>query len=97
VFHLRQKVWLEAKNLTLPYGLVMLALRHHEPFKITQVISLVAYKLVLPYQWAIHPMFHTSLLTPYIETAKHGTNYSCPPLDLVGGKEQYEVEAIRSH
>src|SRR5713101_4268925 len=55
------------------------------------------YKLALPHQWTIHPVFHASLLTPYSETKEHGENYSRPPPDLVGGGEQYEVEAIRSH
>jgi hypothetical protein len=35
VFHLGQRVWLDAKNLTLPYGLVKLAPRCHGPFQIT--------------------------------------------------------------
>src|SRR5216683_3058403 len=97
VFKSRQKVWLEAKNLALPYGSVKLAPRRHGPFSITQVISPVTYKLALPHQWTIHPVFHASLLTPYSETKEHGENYSRPPPDLVGGREQYEVEAIRSH
>ena len=42
-------------------------------------------------------MFHASLLTPYVETKEHGENYSRPPLDLIGGKEQYKVKTIRSH
>ena len=42
-------------------------------------------------------MFHVSLLTPYIKTIEHGENYSKPPPDLMGGEEQYEVKAIRSH
>ncbi len=92
-----QKVWLEAQNLALPYGSIKLAPRRHGPFSITQVISPVAYKLALPHQWTIHPVFHASLLTPYSETKEHGENYSRPPPDLVGGGEQYEVEAIRSH
>ena len=90
-------MWLDAKNLTLPYGSVKLASRHHGLFQVTQVISLVAYKLALPPQWTIHPMFHASTLTPYVETKEHGENYSRPPLDLIEGEEQYEVEAIRSH
>src|SRR5216683_2671000 len=97
VFKSRQKVWLEAKNLALPYGSVKLAPRRHGPFSITQVISPVTYKLALPHQWTIHPVFHASLLTPYSETKEHGENYSQPPPDLVGGGEQYEVEAIHSH
>ncbi len=34
------------------------------------------------------------LLTPYRETATHGPNYKCLPLDLVDGMEEYEVEKI---
>ncbi|SRR6266851_5718126 len=44
-----QKVWLEAKNLALPYRLVKLAPRHHGPFMIAQVMSPVTYKLTLPH------------------------------------------------
>src|SRR6266851_4305129 len=97
VFKHRQKVWLKAKNLALPYGSVKLAPRQHGPFPIAQVMSPVTYKLMLPHQWTIHPVFHTSLLTPYSETKEHRENYSQPPPDLVGDTEQYEVEAIRSH
>jgi hypothetical protein len=92
-----QKVWLKAQNLALPYGSVKLAPRCHGPFEITQAISSVAYKLVLPHQWTIHPVFHVSLLTPYIKTKEYSVNYSRPSPDLMEGEEQYEVEAIRSH
>ena len=49
VFKHRQKVWLKAKNLALPYGSVKLAPRQHGPFPIAQVISPVMYKLTLPH------------------------------------------------
>jgi hypothetical protein len=39
-------------------------------------------------------VFHTSLLTPYIETKEYGENFSRPPPDLINNEEQYEVEAI---
>jgi hypothetical protein len=97
MFCLGQRVWLEAKDLALPYGSIKLAPRRHGLFQITQVISPVTYKLALPPQWTIHPVFHMSLLTPYIETKEHGENYSRPPPDLIGGKEQYKVKTIRSH
>ena len=45
-----QKVWLEAKNLALPYGTIKLAPRCYGPFKITKVLSLVMYRLELPFQ-----------------------------------------------
>ena len=97
MFRLGQRVWLDVKNLRLPYGSVKLAPRHHGPFQITQVISPVAYKLALPPQWTIHPIFHASILTPYVETKEHSENYLRPPLDLIEGEEQYKVETIRSH
>jgi hypothetical protein len=92
-----QKVWLNAKHLTLPYGSIKLVPRRHGPFVIEEVRSPVVYRLRLPPQWNIHPIFHTSLLTPYVETMKHSKNYSRPPPDMIEGEEQYEVKAIRSH
>jgi hypothetical protein len=90
-------VWLKAKNLSLPYRTIKLAPRRHGPFKITKVISPVAYQLELPHQWSIHPVFHTSLLTPYVKTDAHSPNFSQPPPDLTKGEVEYEVEAIRNH
>ncbi len=49
MFQYGQKVWLEAKNLALLYGLVKLTPRCHRPFLISQVMSPVTYKLVLPH------------------------------------------------
>jgi hypothetical protein len=92
-----QKVWLNAKNLTLPYGTIKLAPRRHGPFVIEEVRSPIVYKLCLPPQWNIHPVFHASLLMPYVETVEHRENYSRPPPDMIEGEEQYEVEAIRAH
>ena len=58
-----------------------------------QVLS-PTYRLTLPEQWKIHLVFHIDLLTPYKETAFHGTNYTRPPPDLINNKEEYEVEQI---
>jgi hypothetical protein len=92
-----QQVWLEAKNLSLPYGTIKLASRRHGPFLIKKIISPVAYQLCLPSQWGIHPVFHASLLNPFVETKEHRENYSQPPSDLINDEKQYKVEAIRSH
>ena len=96
-FNLGDKVWLDGRNLKtgLPYR--KFALKCFGPFKITKVLGLVSYHLQLPETWHIHPVFHTILLSPYLETAVHGPNYTRPPPDLIEGEEQYEVEAIQGH
>jgi len=92
-----QRVWLDGKNLPLLYRTIKLAPQRYRPFTITKVISPVAYHLELPIQWNIHPVFHASLLTPYIETDSHGPNFSQPPPDLIKGENKYKVETIRKH
>src|SRR6267154_971727 len=96
-FRVRDQVWLEAKNLALPYQMRKLAPKRHGPFYITKRVSPVAYQLDLPPAWTIHDVFHASLLTPYHETVEHGANYSRPAPELIGGTEEYEVEAIMGH
>jgi len=71
-----QLVWLEGKNLSLPHETAKLVPRRHGPFKITQIVSLVAVRLELPPQWSIHLLFHNNLLTPYTETLSHGPNFT---------------------
>jgi hypothetical protein len=96
-FKAGQKVWLEAKNLKTAHPSRKLALKHQGPFLIKEVLNPLNYRLILPRQWKIHPVFHTALLTPYHETDTHGPNFPEPPLDLVEGEKEYEVEAIIVH
>ena len=64
---------------------------------ITITISRTAFRLHIPSQWKIHPVFHTSLLTSYKETLEHGPNFLQPPPDLIDGEEEYKVEAVLGH
>jgi hypothetical protein len=84
-------------NLKIKHQKTKLALKRYGPFTIEKEISLVAYQLRLPASWGIHDMFHASLLLPYYETDAHSPNFSRPPLDLIDGEEEYEVECIISH
>jgi hypothetical protein len=59
------EVWLDSKNLKLPYPMRKLAPKREGPFPIIEVISPLSYRLKLPNQWKIHPVFHTHLLTPF--------------------------------
>jgi hypothetical protein len=87
-------VWLEGKNLRVNQPTAKLAPRRHSPFKVTQVMSTVNYRLELPTQWSIHPVFHINLLTPYRETTMHGPNFTQPTPELINGEEEYSVEKI---
>jgi hypothetical protein len=43
----------------------------------------------------IHPVFHNSLLKPYVETSAYGPNFTWPPPKIIGGEEgHYEIEQI---
>ena len=92
-----QCVWLEGKNLPISHRMIKLSPKRYGPFTITKLISPVTSQLDLPISWNIHPVFHNSLLTPYIETNAHSPNFTRPPPDLINGEAEYEVEAIRSH
>ncbi|ESK81895.1 hypothetical protein Moror_702 [Moniliophthora roreri MCA 2997] len=92
-----QKVWLEGKNLSLGYPSPKLSPKREGPFEIEEVLGPVTYRLKLPFQWRIHPVFHAGLLSPYKETDVHGPNFLEPPPDIVEGQEEYEVEAIIGH
>jgi len=75
------QVWLEATNLKLPYHTPKLAPRRQGPFRVSKVVSSVAYQLALPQSWGIHDVFHTSLLLPYKETAAHGPTLHTSPTE----------------
>jgi hypothetical protein len=43
----------------------------------------------------IHPVFHNSLLKPYVETSAHGPNFARPPPEIIEGEEgHYKIEEI---
>jgi hypothetical protein len=96
-FKVGEKVWLESKHLKLRHESKKLAPKREGPFKITEVLNTLNYRLLLPKNWRIHPVFHASLLSPYKENNVHGENFPEPPPELVEGEPEYEIESIISH
>jgi len=90
-------VWLDARNLNRGYQFQKMASLREGPFKITEILGPVTYKLQLPVQWKIHNVIHGNRLTPYRETDVHGKNFPEPPPDLINGEEEYEVDSIKNH
>jgi hypothetical protein len=92
-----EKVWLEARNLKLPHLSKKIAPKKAGPFKISEVITPVTYRLHLPTGWRIHNVFHSSLLTPFKETNAHGPSYPTPIPDIIDGEEEFKIEGILKH
>ena len=93
-YQLGDEVWLKGHNLTTTHPTAKLAPRRYGPFPITRVISRTSYQLKLPPQWKIHNVFHTTLLTPYKETALNGNRNQEPAPELINGQLEWEVEQI---
>ena len=91
------KVWLEARNLKCLIINPKFTPKREGPFTITKVLSPIVYQHQLPKTWKIHPVFLTSLLSPYRENEVHGKNFPAPPPDLIDGEEEYEIEKIIRH
>jgi hypothetical protein len=63
-FQVNDMVWLSTRNLPLRIGTKKLAPIYSGPYRVTSVVSAVAYKLALPSDWNIHNVFHVSQLKP---------------------------------
>jgi hypothetical protein len=95
-FTIRQKVWLDTRNMKMNYHKKM-APKWEGPFKVKKVLGPVTYWLKLPTTWRIHNVFHAVLLKPYIKTEVHGENFFRPILDILDGEKVYKVETILKH
>ena len=66
------------------------------PYTIIAEVSTTVYKLDLPGNLRIHPVFHVSLLKHYQETPDNFNRPTPPPAIIIPGieEEEYEVESI---
>ena len=64
------------------------------PFRISERINEVSYRLELPGSMKIHDVFHVSLLEPYTRNPFEGREAIPSPPVIVANELEYEVEKI---
>jgi hypothetical protein len=94
-FHIGDKVWLNAKNIRTLRPNKKLDHRYLGPFIISAQINDSAFRLDLPPEMEIHPTFHVSLLHPYNTNKLPNRIQPIPPITMVNGHEEQEVESIQ--
>ena len=91
-FKVGEQVLLSTKNLKLKNpGSPKFLPRFVGPFKVTDRIGKVAYRLMLPASMKCHPVFHIGLLEPY---KTDGRVHPPPPPVAVDGELEFEVEQL---
>jgi len=94
IFNEGDEVLLSTKNIKIKMkGTPKLLPKWLGPFKVIKMINPNAYKLQLPDSLKIHPVFHVSLLKPYLS----GRAKPPPPPEVIDDEFEYEVESILDH
>jgi hypothetical protein len=63
------------------------------PFEVVEKVGGLAYKLLLPLEWKIHPIVSVSQLEPAIDD-KFDREQPPPPVVTVDGAEENEIQSI---
>lgn len=93
-YQVGQEVWLDARNIRTLRPTKKLDWKNCGPFKITEVVSPWAYRLLLPDPMRIHPVFHVSLLRPAADDPLPAQENDPPPPVEVDGLQEWEVEEV---
>ena len=94
-FTVGDKVWLQAKHIKIHQQSAKLGPKQLGPFKITEVISDVDYRLALSLALKIHDVLHVDCLSPYKANNVNGLTLPPPEPVTVDSKEMYKVDHIR--
>ena len=94
-FQLRDKVWLQAKQIKIHQQSAKLGPKQLGPFEVIEVLSDVDYRLALPPALRLHDVFHVDRLSPYKGNDVNGLTPPPPDPVTIEGEEEYEVDHIR--
>ena len=90
-------VWLSTNDITLPWDkerrTKKLRQKYYGPFEVLQQTSPVSFKLRLPAQSNLFPIFHANLLLPATDVDMHGKKRQALPAVSIEDNT-YEVESI---
>ena len=93
-FNIGELVLLSTRNLRMKGIPEKLKKRFVGPFKVEQRIGQQAYKLSLPENWKIHPVFHISLLKRWNTASLQEEEEAPADEDLEIEEPYYEIEKI---
>ena len=95
-YNIGDEVVFNTKNLRnyCPHLLAKLRARWVGPFKISRVVSPVAYKVDLPQGWQIHPVFHIDHIKQYVHSNEFLWEVEPPCFVLVEDHLEYEIEDL---
>ena len=97
-FEIGNEVVLSTHNISVNQHLPSKLRRHWiGAYRVTRVISQVAYGLDLPPTWWIHPIFHVLNLKRFHKSKEFEREERPPSPVVVDGEEEYEVEVILRH
>jgi hypothetical protein len=94
IFEVGSKVWLDTKNLDQRRPSKKLSHKRAGPYEVLERIGDLNYKLKLPHQMKIHPVFHVNLLSGHKESTIPGRIFAKPPPIEIDGEQEYEVEEV---
>jgi hypothetical protein len=91
-------VWLEATNIHSNRLSQKLDNKRYGPFEVEKKVSDWAYRLKLPETWAIHNVFHSTLLTKtHAAEFDSQKKLTPPPPDIIEEEEEYKIKEICGH
>lgn len=93
-FKVGDKVLLKGKDLKIRQSSAKLSAKNYGPYEIVEKVGPVDFRLKLPPQNKVHPVFHASKLVPYQEDEIGDRNPNQPPPIEVEGHDEYEVEKV---